>query len=661
MTQNGFVNWDDPDNFLDNLNYRGLHWANLRWMFTTFHMTLYRPLTWVTHGIDYLLWGMEPGGYHITSLIIHGANALLFYRVSWRILARVFRQAELQDSALASSAGFAALLFAVHPLRVEAVAWASGRENVVAGFFSLLTVICYLKAVDRPNITRSEYWPWITLTWLSFGLSLLSKVSVITLPLVLLVMDVYPLKRLSGGLRSWFRPPYLWVWCEKIPLVIVSAIISVVGVLAKDRFGTVATLADYGVMERVNQMMYGLFFYLWKTIVPTGLSPLYEKHSYFNSIGAVDFRSALVVVTLTATFVIARKLWPVALACWSAYGLMLVPVLGVIPFGPQVVADRYSYLSNMTWALLGGAALLHCARLRLSGRIKPQFSFLVNSIAGSILVFCSLLTWQQSQVWHDSDRLWHHALAVDPNSSFAYNNLGLLLADRGETQEAVKYFRSAMGFDPNFAEAHNNLGNVLVAQGLLDQGVEAFRKAIALKPAFAEAHSNLANALAQRGEFDAAQRHLQQALEVNPNSADAHYNLARLFASQGNWGTAIAHYEQALVLNPTAPDIHNNLGLVFMRQGNLDRAVGRFYEALKANPKYVNAHFNLGRARLQQGRADDAVRHFEEALRLRPDVAEIHEGLARALALKGSQEKAPQHAEAAQQILKTAPQAAPHH
>ena len=656
VLQNEFVNWDDPDNFLENLNYRGLRWSNLTWMFTTFHMTLYRPLTWITYGFDYLLWGMEPFGYHLTSLFLHAVNGLLFYFLTLRILAMAYPEPARRDYWFNIAAAFAALLFALHPLRVEAVAWASARESVLGGGFFLLTVLFYLRTVGRPNSSFAHYWIWTTITWLSFVFSLLSKVSGVTLPLVLLVLDIYPLRRLDADARTWLRPPFRRVLLEKTPFVIVASIISVIGVLAKERFGTVATLADYDVLTRVNQVMYGMAFYIWKTVVPLELSPLYEKLSYHMKFSALDIRSTLAVLTLTTGFVLARKRWPAGLASWLCYAFILTPVLGFIPYGPQIVADRYSYLSNLSWAMLAGAGLHTCRPLRFDERKTARFYILVCVVAGLVVATLASLTWNYAKVWHDSERLWRHALAIDPKSSFAHNNLGLVLAQRGETSEAMRKFREATEIDPNFAEAHNNLGHLLVSQGSLEEGIQELRKAILIKPAFAEAHNNLGNALAERGELNEAVKQLHEALRANPEYAAAFYNLGRVSAKQGQLEKAIDSYKRALTLSPMSPDIHNNLGLLLMSRGNLEDAVSHFRETLRLEPNYAKAHFNLARARVKQGFADDAVRHFEEALRLQPGVAEIHEGLARALVLKGMNEEAMQHFEAALRILKASQQ-----
>jgi tetratricopeptide (TPR) repeat protein len=657
--RNDFVDWDDPANLINNPDYRGLGWSHLVWMFTTFHMTLYRPLTWITHGVDFLLWGMAPLGYHLTSLVFHVANAVLAYFLSYRLLAFAWSDIAPSNSSLRLGAGFSALLFAVHPLRVEAVAWASGRENVVAGLFSLLTLLSYLRAVADSQTKSSAYWKWMTGAWLCYALSLFSKVSGVTLPLILLILDVYPLRRLELRAATWLQPQHRLVWLEKVPFVVIAGGAALVGFLAKNRFGTVATLDDYSALSRVNQAMYGLVFYIWKMVMPVGLSPLYEKLSYFSAAGVVDIRSGLLVIALSTCFVLARKRWPAGLAAWLCYGVILIPVLGLVPFGPQVVADRYSYLACLGWAMLAGAGALCCWGRRSDGRMGPPLFVLISALAVLILVALGFLTWRQAEVWHDSETLWRHALAIDQKSSFAHNNLGLVLAERGELQQAIQHLREAVQLDPAFAEAYNNLGDFLAKHGSLEEAIEQFRKAILIKPADPGAHNNLGNALADRGEFYEAIQHFQQALRTSPANADAFYNLGRVLARLGNLEEAIVQYRHALQLKPSDPDIHNNLGLVLMKKGEIERAVDQFREALSVNPNYAKAHFNLGRVYAQQGHLDDAVLHFERALTIQPDVAEIHESLGRALALVGKKEEALQHYQEALRLMKSKNQILP--
>src|SRR3989475_6579564 len=267
--QNQFVSWDDDKNFLENPHYRGLGWTHLRWMWTT-HLGHYIPLTWMTLGLDYLLWGMNPVGYHLTNLLLHAANAVVFFFVVRRILTLALLGASERGLALAVSAGFAALVFAIHPLRVESVAWATERRDVLSGLFYLLTILVYLRASERGERGRGWYWGAVAL----FACALLSKSMVVNLPIVLLILDVYPLRRLGGSL-GWWSEPARRVYVEKIPFVLLAAAASAIALMAQFSHDTMVSVVQLSALGRLAVAGYGLSFYPSKTGAPRSLSPLY--------------------------------------------------------------------------------------------------------------------------------------------------------------------------------------------------------------------------------------------------------------------------------------------------------------------------------------------------------------------------------------------------
>ena len=621
-------------------------------MFTTFHMSLYRPLTWITHGFDFLVWGMAAMGYHLTSLIFHVVNAVLVYFLSFRLLALGLKDAAPSFSSLRIGAGFAGLLFALHPLRVEAVAWVSGRSELVSGFFTLLALICYLRAVGNSSSGKSRYWEWLIAAWLSFALSLLSKASGVTLPLVLLVLDVYPLKRLPARPSGWFQAETRRVLCEKIPFVAVACAVSILGYLAKRSYNAVATLDDYGVLSRLNQSLYGLGFYAWKTVAPVDLSPLYEKLAYLRQIGLFDLKSGCFVIVVTGGLYLLRRRWPAALASWICYVVTLGPVLGIVPYGPQVVADRYSYIAVLGWTLLAGFGAQSIWQRRASGGLTQRVFSIFNGMTALLLIALGVLTWHETQMWRDSERLWRHAVRSVPQSSLARMNLGLHLVDQKQAAEGIQHLRVAVQLDPGSYDAHNNLGFALAAQGLVDEAIPEFHKSIQIDPKLPNAYNNLGNALAERGVLGQAVEQFLLAVSAAPGQADGYYNLARILGKQGNIKDAIENYRLALQRKPQDPDIHNNLGLLYLREQRLDDAEAEFHQVLKVDHNYAKAYYNLGRVQTLKGSLDDAVRSFETALQLQPDVAEIHESLARVLTAKGDEQSAMRHYQQALTLLK---------
>src|SRR5207244_9128041 len=355
--QNQFLRWDDHKNFLGNPHYRGLAWMHLRGMWTT-HLGHYIPLTWMTLGLDYVLWGMNPLGYHLTNLLLHAANAVFFYFVAFRILGLGLPDpGDRRQADLVLSAGFAALVFAIHPLRVESVAWVTERRDVLSGLFYLSAILIYLRTCERGERGRGWYWAAVGL----FACALLSKSMVVNLPVVLLILDVYPLRRL-GGASGWWSEPARRVYVEKIPFVLLAAAASAMAVIAQLSARAAVPLAHLGVPGRLAVSAYGLGFYLWKMAVPVNLSPLYEAPRTLN-FGATPFLLSYgLVLTITAFVLALRRRVPGLPAAWLAYIVILLPVLGIVQSGPQIAADRYTYLAGLGWAILAGAGLLFCGR-----------------------------------------------------------------------------------------------------------------------------------------------------------------------------------------------------------------------------------------------------------------------------------------------------------
>ncbi len=649
--RNGFVNWDDETYLLENLHYRGLGWRQIHWMFTTCYLSTCMPLTSMTYGLDYVFWGMNPVGYHLSSLLIHTANVVLFYFVSLRLL-------RLATSSAAGSrrlpiqlaAGFSALLFSLHPLQVEVVAWTLGREMAVAGFFFFLTLLCYLKAAEKESMGASR-WRWMCAAWLFYMMSLLGKEIAMTLPFALIVLDVYPLRRLGNGRGKWFGSQVHSVWWEKVPFLLLAVAAGLRAVLGKQGTGAVYPIESYGLLPRLAQVLYSLAFYPWKILIPTGLSPLYPFRPFTELWNLPLLVSAVFVFSLTAALFFIRRRWPAGLAAWVFYAVLLAPLSGIVAFGPHLVADRFAYLPCAGLAVLAGAGLFYCSRLRASSRIGVRTLVFTHSLAVLLVTGLGVLSWHQTQIWHDSERLWRHALAIDEKSSFAHNNLGLILARRDALQEAINHFRRAVQIDPAFVEAHTNLGNFLALQGSRQEAIAHLRQALKIDPAFANAHNTLGNILADGGELDDAIEHFRKALQTDPQLAMVHYNLGRTLARRGDIELAVTHYRAALKITPADPDIHNNLGLLLASQGKLDEATTQFREALRLNPGYAKAYFNLGKVFSQQDRLDQAVDYFQQALRIQPAVAEIHENLARVFARQGKKSEAVKEYEEALRLI----------
>jgi tetratricopeptide (TPR) repeat protein len=654
---NGFVDWDDTKTLVENQNYRGLGWAQLQWMFSTFYMGHYQPLSWVTFGADYLLGELEPFGYHLTNLLLHAANAALSYFITLRLLSVGQTSPTAPGNGpLRVAAGFGALLFAVHPLRVESVAWATERRDVLSGLFFLLAILFYLRAAaaSENNGARRR---WLSAAVIVYVLSLLSKASGIVLPVVLLILDVYPLKRLGGGPGKWFGPAARRIWLEKVPFVLLAAAFGVIALLAQEGAGALKAVERYNVGSRVSQALYGLAFYLWKSVLPLGLSPLYELPVHFNPWDWHFLLSGFVVLAVSAGLYFARRAWPAGIAVWVYYTVVLFPVLGTAQSGPQLVADRYSYLSCLGWAILGAAGLRYFWSAGLGGNVQGRKFIFVPALAGAVVLVLAVLTWKQTQVWRDSESLWRHALAVGRASSTVHYNLAYALHKRGEFTEAIEHYRKSLQFNPLVADAHYYLADALTMQGSLGEAMEHYNEALKINPDFWGAHFNLAIVLERQGKVGEAIGHYRRAVDINPADVAAHNNLAVILARQGEFDEAFEHFRYSLKLDPAQSDVYLRLGNMSARQGNLDEAVRHYHEAIKIKPNFAEAHNNLGRALAARGRLDEAVKEFREAARIQPNFVAAHEALARVLAQQGKKEEAMHHYQEALRILKSRRQA----
>ena len=605
VLNNDFVNWDDDKNILENPYYRGLGWTNLKWMFTTRLSGHYQPLSWITLGLDYLLWGMEPFGYHLTNLLLHTANAVLFYFVALRLLRVAFSSpAPSGEFSLRFAAAFAALAFSIHPLRVESVAWITERRDVLSGLFFLLAILCYLQAaaVEEAHPKR-----WRTVSVIIYAFSLLSKSIGMTLPIVLLILDIYPLKRLSGVKGNWFGPEARRIWLEKVPFLLLALLAGIITLFGHRR--AVVALEQYAVLPRLTRGLVGLAFYIWKTVLPLNLSPIYEV-SFDVDFWAWRFLlSAMAVLGITIFLLTVRRRWPAGLAAWVCYGVMLTPVLGVIQTSVRL-ADRYSYLSCLGWAVLGGSGFLYRWH---SGRSSRTSILLTNGLAVAILVSLGLLTWKQTQIWKNSETLWKHALSIVPQSKVAQVNLGYALTEAGNSNTAMRHFRRALEIDPDLAEAYSGIGHALSKRGELKEASDYFRRAVEIKPFDPKAHYNLAFTLGKNGDLEGAIHHFQRALELRPDNLQARYNLAIAFTVRGDLEAAIAQFHQVLAIEPNNTNAHYSLGVALTSRGRLDEAIDHFRRALRMEPEHAKAREWLARAHALQDNRDEALKSHQKS------------------------------------------------
>ena len=612
---NEFVNWDDYETLVENSRYRGLGWPQLRWMFTTFHMGHFQPLSWLSFALDYLVWETNPVGYHLTNLILHALNAVVFFFLARLLLACTVKAVDARQVGLTLGAAAAALLFSIHPLRVESVVWATERRDVLSGLFYLLALHQYVVAQTRAQVSPSRR--LLAASVLFYALSLLSKATAMTLPAVLVLLDVYPLRRLPGNLSAWTKREYRLIFLEKLPFVALAVLFALIAVFAQQDTGALRPMQQYFISYRVAQVFYAVCFYLWKSIAPFGLSPLYELPFDFDTWMPLFLLSAAAVVTITITFYRLRERWPAPFAAWMYYLITLAPVAGIAQSGPQLVADRYSYLSCLSWALLFGGGFAGLWIFLQHDRARHRWTLAASSATGLVLfLVLGFLTWQQSKVWRDTATLWRHVIAATPNSSIAHYNLGRLYETEGQLDASLEHYQRAVQNNPANAEAQYNLARLLARRGMETEAITRYRLVVNLRPNDVDARNNLGLLLARRGDAEAAVEQFRKATEIDPSYAKAFFNIGRVLAARGDLEPAIDNYRQALKFNPDQTEILLGLADALARQGRAEEATALLRKAVALRPESAEGHTALARLLALQGRNAEAESHYKEALQL---------------------------------------------
>ena len=625
---NDFVYYDDDRYVIDNSHVgSGLTRESVSWAFTTSFFHNWHPLTWLSHMLDVELYGLNAAGHHLTNLLLHVLNTLLLLALLTHMTGRLWRST------------FVAALFALHPLHVEAVAWISERKELLSTLLGLLSMWAYVGYARTGGVGR------YLLSAAFLALALMSKPMLVTLPLVFLLLDYWPLQRTRFGrldpalpLRCAQRSSGLLL-LEKLPLLTLSACSSIVTLAVQDP-GTWLPL-----QQRAANGLVSYVRYLGKTFWPSDLAVLYQ-HPYLP--GGIPWEAwqvagAGLLLGAISIGVLLRaqreRYLPVG---WLWYLGTLVPVIGVAAqVGRQAMSDRYTYLPLIGLFILvtwGGADLL----ARGSLRRVPIRRMLSASVVG-VLAVCMVCTWVQVRHWRDSVSLFQHALAVDPRNFSMHFNLGVVLAKEDRVDEAISHYRRALQLNPRYARAHSNLGSALRKQEKLEEAIHHYREALRIKPDLADAHSNLGVALRSQGQLDAALVHYRKALLIDPDFADAHNNLANLLLSQGRTEQAVRHYRRVLRIEPDHADAHNNLGTASESQGDLAGALRHYRRAVELKPDYARAYYNLGAALALKGEFEEAIAHYQQALEHEPGFARAHNNLGVALALSGRLDEAVEH------------------
>lgn len=648
----GFINYDDDVYVYRNPEVNGgLNVKGLVWAFTHTHSSNWHPITWISHMLDCQVYGLDPRGHHLTNILLHTATAILLFLVLKEMTGFLWRSA------------FVAAVFAIHPLRVESVAWVAERKDVLSGMLFILTIGAYARYTREPKSFKRYF-----LVCLMFVLALLSKPTVVTLPFVLLLLDWWPLKRIND---SSGRPGISRLIAEKIPLLALSC-----ATCLATLFAQTDAMSSLPLWMRTANAVESCVTYLGQMFYPVKLAVFYPYPESFP-FGRI-VADVILLLLVTAVAIATRKKWPALLTGWLWYIGMLVPVIGIVQVGSQAHADRYTYLPQiglyiaLTWTL---ADLCAGWRQRNLG-----FSSMAMAIVAVLISFSRV----QASYWQNSECLWAHALVCTPDNVTAENNFGNALLDSGKINEAIVHLQKALQIMPNHAEAHYNMGNALFRKGDVSGAIVQYREALQAKPNDEKTHynlgiallqqgditeainefqaalqimpddivvlNNLANAEFQKGDISQAVTDYRRALQIAPNDAEVNYNYGVALAQTHDLAGAIAGFEKSLRVRPGNLPAMNNLGNVLFLKGDLDAAIDEFQRVLQIKSDDANARYGLGFAMLQQGNLDGAITNFQETLRIKPNWAEAHYNLGNALIGKGETEEAMAHYEKAIEI-----------
>jgi tetratricopeptide (TPR) repeat protein len=687
VNQCAFTNIDDPRYVTDNQAVQnGLTLEGIRWAFTTLYAEFWHPLTWLSHMLDVELFGLEPRGHHLTNLFFHLANTLLLFLVLQRMTNALWQSA------------FAAALFALHPLRVESVAWVAERKDVLSAFFWMLTLGAYVSYAERPRFSR------YLAVLLCFALGLLTKAMLVTLPFALLLLDYWPLRRFAPQKRvqeirteshktapgdrkkqkaGRIRPAeaaaktekpsahkYPWALAlalvrEKIPLLVLSALASLVAYMAQKGVSA-ESIENLSLGERLANAFISYSLYIEKMIWPVHLAVYYPYlglRPLWQVIGAI-----LLLAALSLMVVRGARNRPYLAVGWLWYVGTLVPVIGIVQVGRHALADRYTYLPLVGLFILVAWGV---PELLKGWRYRKEILFLSSGVS---LLGLSILTWTQVGYWKNSILLFEHAFQVTGHDSVVYKNRGSAYAEGGYYQEALRDLEKAIELDPKYTWAYINRAGVHVRLGNYSQALADCEKAIRLDPKYAEAYNTRAGVHLRLGNYSQALADCEKAIRLDPKYADAFNNRGNAYAQLGNYGRAIEDYNQALELNrrnakafhnrgnaygglgkyrealedldkaleldPKYAEAYNSRAGVYGGMGNYRKALEDCDKAIELNPKFAEAYTNRGNAYAKLANYGRAIEDYGRALEIRPQYAVVYNNRAAAYWNLGNQKKA---------------------
>jgi protein O-mannosyl-transferase len=605
----GFVNFDDDIYVYKNPSVAaGLTLKGIASAFKPGETDNWVPLTTISHMLDCQLYGLNAGGHHLTNVLLHTTSVILLFLVLRLMTGAVWRSA------------FVAVVFAVHPLRVESVAWVSERKDTLSGVFFMLTLWAYVRYVRKPSSL-----PRYLIVLLLFALGLMSKPMLVTLPFVLLLLDYWPLKRFSDiesvpWLKNFSAPARLIL--EKIPLLMLSIASCILTVLVQGQNHAIQSLNNLPFSLRTGNALVSCVTYVRQMFYPIGLAPQYPYPSnglpFWKIIGAF-----MILAAISWGVFGGRRKCPYLLVGWLWYLGMLTPVIGLVQVGEQALADRYTYLPQiglylmLVWLIAELSAAWRNRRLILGG------------LASIAIAGMAISAYHQNSYWRSSEILWAHTLDVTTNNPVAHLNLGVALYQKGDVDKAMIEYQHALAIDPNYATPYYDLGFDFLQKKQVDKAITEYQQALAIDPDNALAYNDLGNCFLQKNQVDDAIVEFQKALAIDSDNSDIYCNLGNALVQKGQVDEAILDYQKALAINPNDTDLYCNLGNALAQKGRLDEAILDYQKGLALNSTNAQGYYNYGSALIQKGQMDKAIIQFQKALAVQPSLVEAQNNLAR--------------------------------
>lgn len=597
---NGFVNWDDQAYVYENQNVQSFDLGFLKWSLTAVVASLWHPLTLISLALDHAIWGLNPWGYHLTNILIHSLNTFLVFMLAMRLIECNNLWKDKKKALV--SAFTAALLFGIHPLHVESVAWVSERKDVLSAFFFLLTLLTYIKYVRANGSNRMYFY---SLSLISFILALMSKPMVVTLPIVLLILDYYPFKRLELKNAKTML-------LEKLPFFSLSFLTALATLWAHKTSGALPTLEIFPLTTRSLSAMYAYIFYLAKMIMPVGLAPFYPYPEWMDLFTIKYITAYILLILITISAIWSMRGHRLFSTVWLFYFIMLIPVIGIVQVGEQAAADRYTYLPSLGPFILAGISSGYLFELCPQRKARIGF-IMVLTFTLSILTVKAI---KQIDIWQDPIALWSHEIKLSPKAATAYINRGKAYADAWNHQLALRDYGMAIQLNPLRFEAHLNRGVAFYKLGKYQEALTDVNRSLTLNPKSSKSFNTLGSIYSDLNDSAQAITSYNEAIKIDPQFAEAYYNLGNVYYSAGNYQMAITDYNKAIELRPKYADAYANLGVALDSIGNYDQAIKNYNKAIALQPNNAMAYYNLGLLYFEVGKWEEAFINYKKAAAL---------------------------------------------